>query len=153
MCVTKGKLLFFSLFLAVLLSPAFTSGPDSLPLSPDFSPLPVFPIIGNVTTIPKPTPTDKPLTLNERTARQLEAWIEYYEEVKSYAATVETWSKQVADSWEKVKASSTNYEQAIKLQIKTRDDEIKHLKGDVIKYTAFGAVGGFITGLIVGLLQ
>ena len=148
-----GKRYFSALYLFLLFAPAFTSGPESLPSSPDFSSLPVFPISGNLTTMPSPQPTDKPLTLNERTARQLEAWITYYGMVKEYVNQVETWSKQVADSWEKVKASSTNYEKAMFLQIEVRDDEIQRLKGDVVKFTAAGFASGLLVGFIIGILQ
>lgn len=151
--MTTGKRYFSALFLCLLFAPAFTSGPESLPLSPEFSPLPVFPISGNLTTLPSPPPTDKPLTLNERTARQLEAWIAYYGTVTDYVTRVNDWSKQVADSWEKVKASSTNYEKAMKLQIKVRDDEIQRLKGDVVKFTAAGFASGLLVGFIIGILQ
>ena len=148
-----GKRLLLLLCLFLLFAPVFTSEPESLPPSPDFSSLPVFPISGNLTTMPKPTPTDKPLSLNERTARQLEAWIAYHGMVKEYVSQVNDWSKQVTDSWEKVKASSTSYEQAMKLQIAIRDDEIKKLKGDVLKFTAYGFAGGFLFGLAIGLMH
>ena len=148
-----GKRLLLVLSLFLLFAPVFTSEPESLPSSPDFSSLPVFPISGNLTTLPSPPLTDKPLTLNERTARQLEAWIAYHGMVKEYVNQVETWSKSVTDSWNQVKASSTNYESRMKLQIQIRDDEIKKLKGDVLKFTAYGFGGGLLLGFLLGSLH
>lgn len=148
-----GKRLLLVLSLCLLFAPVFTSEPESLPSSPDFSSLPVFPISGNLTTPPSPTPTDKPLTLNERTARQLEAWIAYHGMVKEYVSQVNDWSSKVTDSWNQVKASLTNYESKIQMQIKIRDDEIKKLKGDVVKFTVCGFGGGLLMGFLLGSLH
>jgi hypothetical protein len=155
LCEKKLKLLFllsaFLSFSSLFSSPLTESGSTSLQSAelslPD---LPVFPVAGNLLTIPAPTPTGKSETLNERTARQLEAWIAYYGTVKDYVSRVNSWSAMVSDSWEKVKVSSTNYEAATQEQIKERDAEIVKLHGDVIKYAA----GGFLlgAGLIVGLM-
>lgn len=133
-----------------LLLPVFSTEP-SLPPSPELSPLPSFPVSANL--LDQPKPTGSPLTLNERTARQLEAWIVYHGMVKEYVTQVTDWSKQVTDSWEKAKASSTSYESAMKVQIKVRDDEIRQLKGDVVKFTLYGLGGGFLVGLVVGLVN
>jgi len=152
------KLLFsLSLFLFCSLL-AFSQGGNSSPQGVDLSallaqPLPEFPVNESLLSIPSPKQTNEQLTLNERTARQLEAWIAYQAEVKTYVLRVNSWSIKVTDSWNQVKTSSTNYESATQTQIKVRDTEIKRLGGNVVKYTIVGflvgAAGGFIAGLLV----
>ena len=154
MCGSKLKLVFLlALFLSFSFS-AFSQEPTSspsveLPSALLAQPLPEFPVADLVVVQPSPTPTSAPLTLNERTARQLEAWIAYQQEVKAYVLRVNDWSSQVTNSWEAVKASSTNYEEATRAQIEARDDEIVKLHGDVIKYAA----GGFLVGLVAGFIS
>lgn len=160
MCKQKRKSVFLSLLLLLFLFSALPalsqekteSLLSELPSELLAQPLPVFPVSENLLSIPSPTPTEKPETLNERTALQLEAWIAYQQEVKAYVLKVNNWSSQVTTSWNQVKVSSTNYESATKNQIETRDTEIKNLKGDRIKYAAIGFVSGIATGLLIGVL-
>jgi len=115
-------------------------------------PLPEFPVNESLLSIPSPKQTNEQLPLNERTARQLEAWIAYQAEVKTYVLRVNDWSSQVTTSWNQVKASSTNYEASTQTQIKVRDTEIKKLGGNVVKYTIVGFLVGAASGFISGLL-
>jgi len=151
------KLLFsLSLFLFCSLL-AFSQGGNSSPQGVDLlallaQPLPEFPVNESLLSIPSPKQTNEQLTLNERTARQLEAWIAYQAEVKTYVLRVNDWSSQVTTSWNQVKASSTNYEASTQTQIKVRDTEIKKLGGNVVKYTIVGFLVGAASGFISGLL-
>ena len=155
MCVKKLLfLLLLFLFCSLL---AFSQGGNSSPQGVDLlallaQPLPEFPVNESLLSIPSPKQTNEQLTLNERTARQLEAWIAYQAEVKTYVLRVNDWSSQVTTSWNQVKASSTNYEASTQTQIKVRDTEIKKLGGNVVKYTIVGFLVGAASGFISGLL-
>ena len=155
MCAKK-LLFLLSLFLFCSLL-AFSQGGNSSPQGVDLlallaQPLPEFPVNESLLSIPSPKQTNEQLTLNERTARQLEAWIAYQAEVKTYVLRVNDWSSQVTTSWNQVKASSTNYEASTQTQIKVRDTEIKKLGGNVVKYTIVGFLVGAASGFISGLL-
>ena len=155
MCAKK-LLFLLSLFLFCSLL-AFSQGGNSSPQGVDLlallaQPLPEFPVNESLLSIPSPKQTNEQLPLNERTARQLEAWIAYQAEVKTYVLRVNDWSSQVTTSWNQVKASSTNYEASTQTQIKVRDTEIKKLGGNVVKYTIVGFLVGAASGFISGLL-
>lgn len=157
MCEKKLKSVFLLVLCLSFSLSAFSLEPTSspsggLPSELLAQSLPEFPVAGLVVVQPSPMPTENPLTLNERTARQLEAWIAYYGTVTDYVTRVQNWSETVLTSWEAVKVSSTNYDRQIKIQLQARDDEIVKLHGDVIKYSATGLLVGLVAGFISGAL-
>lgn len=84
------------------------------------------------------------MTLEQRQAATLQAWIEYYK-----AVTI--WQEQVKASWNKAKDSYENQDKARLKQIESRDIEIAALIEQVKQTRAaafIAGVGGFVAGFI-----
>lgn len=87
---------------------------------------------------------DPRMTLEQRQAATLQAWIEYYK-----AVTI--WQESVKASWSKAKSSYEKADSARVKQIESRDIQIAALIEQVkqTKAAAFlSAVGGFVAGFI-----
>ena len=88
------------------------------------------------------------VSLEQRQALMLQAWIEWYKEEMIWRDEVKTSWKKAKDSYEKLDASRV-------LQINSRDFEIETLKSE-LKKARFGEIlsgaGGFAAGFTAGRL-
>jgi len=65
---------------------------------------------------------------------------------------VSDWSIQVQDSWNQVKASSKRQDEAVQKSLDARDDEIRKMKFDRLKYGAIGLAAGVVIGFLGGVI-
>ena len=146
MCARVLRPLFLLALFCSLSSLAFSqAGGSPLPV-PDWSELSEQSpeqLLSEPPTIPD-VQIDPRMTLEQRQAATLKAWIEYYK-----AVTI--WQESVKASWNKAKTSYEKAESARVKQIESRDIEIAVLKEQLkqTKAAAFlSGIGGFVAGVI-----
>jgi len=147
MCARGRKLFCLSALLLLFSLSAFSQdGGSPLPV-PDwseFSEQSPEQLLSEPPTIPD-VQTDPHMTLEQRQAATLKAWIEYYK-----AVTI--WQEQVKASWNKAKDSYEKSDSARLKQIESRDIEIAALKDQLRQAQAaawIAGLGGAVTGFIV----
>ena len=147
MCARGRKFFCLSALLLLLSSLAFAqAGGSPLPV-PDFSESSPE-SLEQLLSAPPTTPDVqiKPgMTLEQRQAATLQAWIEYYK-----AVTI--WQESVKASWSKAKSSYEKADSARVKQIESRDIQIAALKEQLKQAQAaawIAGIGGAVTGFIV----
>ena len=147
MCARGRRFFCLSALLLLLSSLAFAqAGGSPLPV-PDFSESSPE-SLEQLLSAPPTTPAAqiKPgMTLEQRQAATLQAWIEYYK-----AVTI--WQESVKASWNKAKDSYEKADSARLKQIESRDIEIAALKEQLRQAQAaawIAGIGGAVTGFIV----
>ena len=146
MCARGRRFFCLSALLLLLSSLAFSqAGGSPLPV-PDFSessPESLEQLLSEPPTAPD-AQIDPRMTLEQRQAATLKAWIEYYK-----AVTI--WQESVKTSWSKAKSSYEKADSARVKQIESRDIQIAALI-EQLKQTRAAAflsgIGGFAAGVI-----